>query len=198
MLAPMKLAHAFLILGVMVGCKKKDGEPAAAGSGSALTTPPVAVAVPAPPVAAPTSGACPAGQTLLDGPQICIALPDGYVKPLNLDGAKAPTGGHVQMSYSKDGTGGGEFVASVQVTYNAAPESPINWEYFTKDAADYCDAPPTMQDVGKGKYFTCPSKKLGHTFSKSKIPTAKNLIECDTQSDAKPDVDALCKTLTQL
>lgn len=197
----MKHTYALLILGFVVavgGCKKKDGELAAAGSGSASAPAPAVATAPPPATAVPTGGACPSGQTLLDGPQICIALPDGYVKPLKLDGAKDPTGGHVQVSYSKDGSSGGAFVASVQITYNAAPPSPINWEDFTKDAAEYCDAPPTMRDVGKGKYFTCPSKKLGNTYSKSKIPTAKNLIECDTQSDAKPDVDALCKTLTQL
>src|SRR5689334_8193540 len=70
--------------------------------------------------AGPTAAACPAGQVALDGPGICLAVPAGYT-PLNKDNSKDKTGGSMQVNYSSDGTSGGKFVGTVNVTYNAAP-----------------------------------------------------------------------------
>jgi hypothetical protein len=123
------------------------------------------------------------------------------VKPLDLNNSKEPSHGNLNVSYSADGTIGGKFVATFTVTYNAAPSSPTDWSYFEKEAADYCDSPPKLEDIadGHGKYFSCPSKKLnGYTFAKSKVVTGKNLIECSSQSDNKPEIDAVCKTVKQI
>lgn len=180
-----------------VSCKKNQaGDTSAAGSGSSVAAAGSGSSEATPPAPA----GCAAGHTLLEGPQICVATPDGFVKPLDLKNSKDPTHGNLNVSYSADGTSGGKFVATFTVTYNAAPSSPINWTYFEQDAAEYCDSPPKLEDIadGHGKYFSCPSKKLdGHTLAKSKIATAKNLIDCQGQSDNKPEIDAVCKTLKQ-
>jgi len=74
-----------------------------------------------------------------------------------------------------------------------------DFKYLEEHAAQYCDAPPTMVDImdGKGKYFVCASKELGHVYAQSKIFTDKNLIDCSSQSDNRPDVESMCRTITQ-
>jgi hypothetical protein len=168
-----------------VACDKKGDGASPAASGSAPTA---------------KAAACPAGQLAMDGPGICLAVPTGYT-PLNSANAKEPGGGSMQVNYSSDGTSGGKFVATLQVTYNAASTSPPNFKALEDDAKQYCDAPPKIEDIagGKGKYFQCMSKKLdGHSYAKSKIFSAKNVIDCSSQSEKKPEVDTACKTLKQL
>lgn len=171
-----------------VACNKKD----AGGADAAPST-----------SAGPAAAACPAGQVSIEGPGICLAVPAGYVAPLDTNNSKDAKGGNLSVSYSSDGTSGGKFVATLNLTYNAAPASPPNWKYLEDDAKEYCDAPvPKLEDIygGKGKAFTCKSKKLeGHMYTKSKILTAKNLIDCSSQSTpAKAEIDTACKTLKQL
>ncbi len=137
----------------------------------------------------------------MEGPGICVQAAAGYVKPLDMSNSKNKDGGNLNVSYSADGTVGGKFVATFTVTYNAPLASPPSWKYLEDDAANYCDTKPTLEDIagGKGKYFQCMSKKLeGHSYAKSKIITQKNVIDCSSQSEKKPEVDTVCKSLTQL
>ncbi len=185
----LDLALCVVALCALTGCPKKDEggtAPSASASGAAPAT--------------AAAFKCPAGQLAMEGPHICLAVPAGYT-PLNSSNAKDASGGSMSVNYSSDGTSGGKFVATVNVTYNAAPSSPPNWKALEDDAKEYCDAPvPKLEDImgGKGKYFHCMSKKLdGHSYAKSKIATAKNLIDCSSQSEKKPEIDTACKTLTQ-
>ncbi len=148
--------------------------------------------------AAPAS-ACAAGQLSLDGPRICVAAPDGYVKPVDVSNSKQPASGNLNVSYSADGTVGGKFVATFTVTYNAS--KPASYTYLEKDMKEYCDTPPSLETIadGKGKYFQCKSTKLeGNNYAKAEIFTDKNNISCSSQSKGKPEVDSVCKTLKQL
>jgi len=137
----------------------------------------------------------------MEGPGICVPAAPGYVKPLDMTNSKGKDSGNLNVSYSADGTVGGKFVATLTVTYNAPLSSPPNWKYLGDDAANYCDTKPTIEEIagGKGKYFQCTSKKLeAHMYAKSKVVTAKNVIDCSSQSEKKPEVDSVCKSLTQL
>ncbi|MFT3697790.1 MAG: hypothetical protein QM831_31915 [Kofleriaceae bacterium] len=188
---------ALCLIAAITGCNKKTNDkPATTGSAAAPAPAPAPAAkqVAAAPEA-PSSGDCGAGKTILAGPKICLALPDGYDKPLKLDQVKDPSHGHIQMYYQDAKY---QFQGSAQITYNLSSANPVSFDLLADDAKNYCDAPPKMEDVagGKGKYFTCPSKKLdGNTLSKAEIGTGTLTIHCDTQSKGKPELDSMCKTL---
>lgn len=154
---------------------------------------------PVPPPAPAADGPCTGEEVVLPGPKITVCVPGGYVKPLNTKPAKDKTGGQLDVSYSGDGTIGGSFVATFNITYNGKSSSAPDFKYLEDNAKEYCDTPPTMVDImdGKGKYFACASKSLGHVLAASKIFTDKNLIDCSSQSDNKPDVESVCRTLKQ-
>lgn len=168
-----------------VGCDKKEGGSDAAAAASAP--------------AAGKAIACPAGQVPIPGPSICVPAPAGHT-PLNTDNTKEAGSGQLQISYSSDGTSGGKFVGVVQIYYGA-PKTPPDFKALEAEAKEYCDTPTKLEDIdgGKGKFFQCKSKKLeGHTYVKSKFFTAKNVIDCSSQSEKKPEIDPVCKTLKQL
>jgi hypothetical protein len=155
---------------------------------------------PAPaPVPAPVPAGCTGEEVVLPGPKITVCTPAGYVKPLDKSNAKDKSGGSYHVAYSADGTSGGAFVATFNLTYNAKSSSPPDYKYLEEDATKYCDTPTTLEDIadGKGKSFVCTSKELGHNFAKSKIYTDKNVIDCSAQWDDKPEVATVCKTLKQ-
>jgi hypothetical protein len=186
----MSLLRSFGLLAVtacsmMVACDKKDTGTGAAASASAP--------------GAATGAACPAGQVAIPGPGICLAAPAGHT-PLNTEHTKKPDSGQLQVNYSSDGTSGGKFVGTIQVYYGG-PKSPPDFKALEDDAKQYCDAPPKLEDIdgGKGKFFQCTSTKLqGYSYVKSKIFTAKNVIDCSSQSEKRPEIDTVCKTLKQL
>ena len=174
------------------------------GAIAADTTPPAPSPAPAPapgpaaaPAPPPASAACTGEEVVLPGPKITVCTPAGYVKPLSTKLAKGKDSGQIDVSWSGDGTIGGSFVGTFNITYNAKPSGDPSFTYLEDHAKEYCDTPPTMVDImdGKGKYFVCASKELGHVFASSKIFTDKNLIDCSTQSDNRPDVESMCRTL---
>lgn len=171
---------------ITAGCDKKETGATPAASASAP---------------AAKAAACPAGQVAIAAPGICLAVPAGYVAPLNTDNSKDARSGGLQVSYSSDGTSGGKFVGVVQIYYGALPSTPPNFKALEDDAKEYCNPPPKLEDIdgGKGKFFQCISKKLeGHSYTKSKIFTAKSVIDCSSQSEKKPEIDTVCKTVKQL
>jgi len=175
-----------VIASMTVGCDKKDAGTAEAGAAASAP-------------AAAKAPACPAGQIPIPGPGICVAAPAGHT-PLNTEKTTAKDSGQLQISYSSDGTSGGKFVGVVQIYYGD-PKTPPDFKALEADAKEYCDTPTKLEDIdgGKGKFFQCKSKKLeGHTYVKSKIFTAKNVIDCSSQSEKKPELDTACKTLKQL
>jgi hypothetical protein len=180
--------------------KLRDTTEATTASTTPTTPPPpppatAADAAPAPVPTTPPAG-CTGEEVVLSGPKITVCTPPGYVKPLDKKGAKDKDGGHIQINYSADGTSGGAFVATFDLTYNAKSSSPPDYKYLEEDLK-YCDTPTTLKDTadGKGKYFVCPSKELGHNFAKSKIYTDKNVIDCSSMWDTKAEVETMCTTM---